>query len=350
MFIHHPPAGNYHYAPETLAYLGENSLLYQRASRIKINQLILGLIADGVWPKIYQLVIYASPSGYSYPGNYPDLTQALKTLKQQPWGPQNVGAGLANSTRYSEHPSGYYPKFTTFRGFNLNSADNRFARPGRWPMFGNTIVNSNFVADIPGLINDFSFGVWSLSDSQTDGGDVGVTDWGEDYDFNTSAYSHNTEAGWGLKLRTTAGNLRYRVNSETWRDIPSATSKGFFVASRSSSSAMNVFRNGVQIDAVAEPSKPLSGTSALMGLNLHQMAGQNETYACDRYFVGMTNERPNGLFRNAAGGVAMHPQRSNREYCAHFFGQGLTATDQANLFNRLKTYLLTHLSASDLGV
>lgn len=342
MFIQFPPAGNYGYAPETLIYLDGASLLYQRSLRIKIDQLILGLIADGVWPKIYQLAIYASPTSSDPIGNYPGLGQALKSLKDLPYN---------GSTQYSEHPQGYYPNFTPFRGFNLNSSENRFIRPSRLPMFGSTIVNSSFVADIPGLINDFSFGVWSLSESQTSGGDLGVTDWGEDYDPNTNTSSHNTEAGWGLKLRNPAGNLRYRVNSETWRDVANPTSKGFFVASRSSSAAMSVFHNGMQLDTVSAPSIPLSGTSTLMSPNLNGMAGQNDSYPCDLFYVGMTNERPNGLFRNDPGGQAdLFAQRSNREYCAHFFGQGLTSIDQANLFDRLKTYLLNHLSASDLGV
>jgi hypothetical protein len=212
-------------------------------------------------------------------------------------------------------------------------------------IFSYYIISGNPVLIEPTLFNDFSFGFWSLTNSQSSGGDIGSVDYYNEYDFANSIYVPQYPVGWAINARTTTDEINFRVNSEFEYTVPNTNSRGLFIASRLNATEMTISRNGVVLATPAEPSKawPTSsfGSSVVVGQG---------SFGGPRSFVGGVWQRPASLLYGSFYTVQDVVTPSNREYCLHWLGKGLTPTEQLALFNRLRDYLLLLIPSTDLGV
>jgi hypothetical protein len=335
MIIHYPPTSVYTYDPDTLSYLGFYAGDMAQTQRIAFDQLIVGLKADGLWTKIYQLMIYANLETQGPP--YSDSYIGRLNLKD--------GSGSYPVVPFSPVAPNDPPPFTAWRGFDLGQAGPRTFKADAYPQFSATL-SGGWTADNPGIRDDMSFGVWSLTDSQSSGGDMGMYQWDGTYDGNTDTYSNTYNTGWLLELRNASDELTYRVHTDTDATVTNTNSKGLFIANRSSGSAMSVSRNGVVLDTASVPSVITPEAAP------YEVMGTQFGLGFKGVPVGATRKPPQAVlpstFPYPLEQDVLYP--SGREYCAHFVAQGLTATEQENLFLRLQDYFLVYISATDLGV
>lgn len=342
MITIYPPANTlYSYDPDTLAYLSNYLDNYTRPRRIALDSLIAGLKLDGLWAKIYQLAIYANVSTYGYPGNYPDTYLARQNLKP--------GGNYTPPVFFNPTPPGYPAPFTPWRGFDFGQGPGvRVIKAQAQPQFDATIINSNWVPSNPGIRDDMSFGIWSLTDSQSTGGDIGMYQWDGTYDSGSGTYSNTYNTGWLLELRDGANQLTYRVHSGTSAVIPNANSKGLFIANRLDPTEMSVYRNGALLNTSTTPSTPAPASPGAP----YDIIGSGFFDNYNGIPIGATRRPLQATlpttFPYPEEESVLHP--SEREYCLHFIGKGLTALEQLNLYQRLRDYLLNEISAADLGV
>ena len=344
MIIHYPASAEelYVYDPDTLAYLGYNEPLYYQARRIALNELVTGLKADGIWAKIYQLMIYAAPSAYGYPGNYPDTSQAKLNLKPNPY------SYYDGPSQFTPTAPSYPPPYTPWRGFNMGAGPGlRLLRLELAAILNYYVVNSAPVLLTPNLLNNFSFGFWSLTDSQSAGGDIGIVDYYNEFDFVNSVYVPQYPVGWAISARSATDELRFRVNSELEYTAPNTNSRGLFIGSRLNATEMTVSRNGVPLATQTAPSKSWYQDLSFPGQDLVVGQGGLGGPYC---YIGGTWQRPISQLYGSSYNEADLINPSGREYCLHWLGQGLTSVEQLALFNRLRDYLLVLMPAADLGV
>jgi hypothetical protein len=316
------PSGGHVYDPDTLIYLGNDRTQFNRDRRIRLDLMVRSLKDSGLWSLIYQLGIYAAPNS----------AVALRNLKG--------GNFLDDASRTALSPPNALPILDDWRGYELAGTSLPLIALSLSP-WGIGTSSGGILSLAHDLVDDFSFGFWSLTDSQSLGGDIGTIDWVFDNSQNP-VYS----VGWAIEARNSSDLLTYRVNGSNPLTVANTNSKGLFIASRSSSSTCTISRNGTILATNTEPSQTLPfdlTTGGISGQWVYQLSS-NDVPA----FIGSKIERPpnNSIQTNLSDWH--HP--SGREYCCHWLGKGLTAAQQSNLFDILSAYLSEEISPFDLGI
>jgi hypothetical protein len=218
--------------------------------------LINGLAADGLWSKFDALYVFATQ----------DSATALLNLV---------------STNFSATTAGGTLTFTADRGFTAG-AGNGTLTTGFNPT---TAPSPNFVQ------NSAHASAWSV----TDPGTSAIAIFGGIGGIETDIYPKYTD-----------NNAYFRANSSNIAGVAVADPIGHYVANRSSSSAVQGYKNGSSI---------LSNGSATSG------APANRTFTFGAIGTG--------------GGVGPCPN----QIAAASIGSSLSSTDATNFYNRLRTYM-----------
>ncbi len=242
---------------EAVAFLARTSGL-DASHTSNYCTLINGLVADGVWAKLDVLVIFATQ----------DATTARLNLIQN----------SANPTLVST------PTFTADRGYAGNGTT--------------TYLNSQFNPSTFGgqfTQNSASLAVWDRTIGAAAGlfAQMGATDGSTNTDFF---------------IRLTGDLADFRMNAAIGATYPTnTTTDGFFVGNRSSSTAVQQYRNGAAMTAIGAVT-----SGAPPNLNFF-VCGRNNSAAFDR---GTTDQ-----------------------IAAYAIGGSLSSTDVTNFYNRMQTYM-----------
>lgn len=220
------------------------------ARQVAINNCIKSLKSSGIWSKLGLLYVFAAN----------DSQAALLNWKQ----PGTYTATAVNS-----------PTFTTDRGFNGDGAT--------------SYIDTNLPANtVPNFAqNNSAFGIWSLTDAQNPGMEIGTAVGGADF----------------IAPRSTSNTCIWRLHTGTLLTTNSVTSSiGFFSMTRSTSAASSTY-----INAVISHNEAAATSTSVTNSNL-------------TYLRGGTNY---GTRRIAVG----------------FAGATLTSTEMTSLYNALLAYL-----------
>jgi hypothetical protein len=246
------PSSGGDYESETTALLARFGGSYDSTRQSAINTLIKGLKDDGLWSTIDVLQIYAANTS----------ADALLNWK---------------STSFTGTTSGS-PTFTTDRGFLQSSSS--WIDTGYNPSSGSSYS-----------LNSATIGIWSRTNGTDGNGDCG-------------AVGGSTRSD--MYIRFTDDNFYGNVNHTTSSNQTSASNTnatGLFVATRTSSTASKLYRNGSSLVSRTE------GTSGVPNLNV---------------FVGRRN-----------GGDSVS---NTREYALFVAGSGWDDTQSSNFHSRINTY------------
>jgi hypothetical protein len=283
------------YAPETLNLFEDFSNLadYSSLQKYNIDQYVRSLVTGGVWAKLIRLTILVTPSlnEVDYLSNWKPSPPAL---------PLTV------------HPFG-------FSGYSANQG----IQASTTPLAGVHRQNINLLGQFgsaathPGLLSDFSFGIWSLTDSQSTGGDVGLLE-----------LQSGNPIGWSLRIRNGSDSLECYINSQTAITATNTNSKGFYLADRDSSDVL-IARNDSTLATV-------NSTAA--------------SYGSDPALTGIVYDYPplGAIERDTGSGKVL--EIANRAYAMAFIGRHLSTSERTVFFEATRDYLLTYLSAATLGV
>lgn len=244
-------------SPEALAFLARTTGL-DSTHRNAYIALIDGLILDGVWPKLDWLHVYATQ----------DSTTALLNLV---------------STSYNGVINGA-PTFTVDRGF-VNGADANYISMGFNPT---TAPSPKFVQ------NSAHLSAWSTLE-------VGATGTG------VIGYSVSGPEAAILPWYNATNQAYFRTNSSGVAGQPVANSLGFYQGNRSSSTAVQGYKNGA--------------------LFMDHPSGDNS--------VAVQNTNMVTLGININGIVQGTIHRVGSASC----GSSMNATEAGNYYTRLRTYM-----------
>lgn len=192
------------------------------ARKVIVNDLILGLKADGNYSKLDRLWLLAAED---------EVQAAISIVKD--------GAGNSSGSPASECVAVNAPTFVADRGYTGNAST--------------SYLNTQYVPSTDGVtltLNSSSIGFYSRTDQ---------TGLYLDMESRGSA-----EASWlGIHARF-FGDTSYAINDATYGSVTTASSQGLFSARRTASNAKAVFKNGVSINTGATASISLPNTSVFI--------------------------------------------------------------------------------------
>jgi hypothetical protein len=248
------------------------------------------LMVGGFVPACTEAVAFlARTSGLplNYKSDYSDLICGLKTdgvLAKldilQVYATKDSATALLNLVSSSFNSTVFgSPTFTVDRGYTGISNNVTGISPSFNPLHGGGV----YVKDSAHL------GVWNLTNATSTWAPIGGS-------FGP---------GQGVNPKQTDGNAGFRVNETANHTVANADARGFYVGNRPSSTTVEGYKNGANILTVS------AGSTGLMDSLL--------------YFTSFNQD-------NTSFG-------SDDQIAAVTVGAGLTATDNTNLYNRLRTWM-----------
>lgn len=201
------------YSPEANAYFAAMATQPDAARKALINDLIAGLIADGVWARLDCLFLLASHTSQ---------------------------AGLLNAINPAQAATAVSsPTFTTDRGFSTDGAAS-YVDTGFNPATANGLFSQNLAY----------FGIWVNSEQQ--GGNAGWFD-GTD--------------GVTIGPRNVTDTIVGRINQATTISAPApdTSSKGWTSVQRLNAASERIFRNSVAVNAGTTASTALNSNDLYLG-------------------------------------------------------------------------------------
>lgn len=205
------------YLPEAAALFARMTTQPSPARKSLINTTIVGLKDAGVWSKLDALYVPAAHDA-----------QAAR---------RNWLADEYNLTAVSA------PTFTVDRGYAGDGTSS----------YLDTGMNPSTAVGLLQGQDDLSIMLWSLTGGQSNNGDIG----------NSNAF---------ISPRTTTNILNLRVNSPSSVTTPNTDATGMFVATRTSSSQVQAYRNGSTFGAI------LASTSAAPESAAYRVCGRSGAF------------------------------------------------------------------------
>jgi len=222
-----------------------------------VNNLVIGMKADSIWTKMKALYPMVGGTAASHKFNLKD--------------PRDLDAAFR----------------LQFNGGWTHSVN------GALPNGTNAYANTNFTPSVNGTgLNNLHIGYYSRTNNTSLGGEIGI--YGPPFTLIFTRYN----------------NIAYFGVNGTYPEISNTNSSGLFVASRTTSNEVNLFRNNTKLLAA-------SSTST-----------SSPTYPL---FLGAIS--------NSIGTAAQNP--SDRQCAFSSIGDGLTDAEAANFYTRVQAFQTT---------